>query len=221
MLFVKVLSLSGQATKAFCVHGFSSTQKKICGQTTILQVFCVLPGCEVPARLLQVFNVACVPHPGMARESYVLDTDNIRALRGTGVWTAWYMRWSCAQDARGCGHVKMNGFFPISKNNFSVLRNQNDVQLLQNTLWIYGCRKLFTYIGNYFPILVIISPNLEILDKCHFSVPDLLYWHGLTLIPAWISNHMPGKIWDEIAYTFPNYQCVKRHRWDSDMDKCM
>ena len=28
----------------------------------------------------------------------------------------------------------------------------------------------------------------------------LFYWHGLTLIPAWISNYMPGKVWDEIAY---------------------
>ena len=24
------------------------------------------------------------------------------------------------------------------------------------------------------------------------------YWHGLTLIPAWISNHMPSKVWGEI-----------------------
>ena len=30
------------------------------------------------------------------------------------------------------------------------------------------------------------------------------YWHGLTLIPAWISNHIPSKMWDEITYPFPN-----------------
>ena len=29
--------------------------------------------------------------------------------------------------------------------------------------------------------------------------------HGLTLIPAWISNHMPGKVWDEITYPFLNF----------------
>ena len=31
------------------------------------------------------------------------------------------------------------------------------------------------------------------------------YQHGLTLIPAWISNHMPGKMWDEITYPFLNF----------------
>ena len=31
------------------------------------------------------------------------------------------------------------------------------------------------------------------------------YWHGLTLIPAWMSNHLPSKMWDEIIYPFPNF----------------
>ena len=31
------------------------------------------------------------------------------------------------------------------------------------------------------------------------------YWYGLTLIPAWISNHTPGKVWDEITYPFLNF----------------
>ena len=31
------------------------------------------------------------------------------------------------------------------------------------------------------------------------------YWHGLTLIQAWISNYMPGKVWDEITYPFLNF----------------
>ena len=26
------------------------------------------------------------------------------------------------------------------------------------------------------------------------------YWHGLTFIPAWISNHMPSEMWGEITY---------------------
>ena len=30
------------------------------------------------------------------------------------------------------------------------------------------------------------------------------YLHGLTLIMAWIGNHMPSKVCDEIAYPFPN-----------------
>ena len=28
------------------------------------------------------------------------------------------------------------------------------------------------------------------------------YQHGLILISAWISNYMPGKVWDEITYPF-------------------
>ena len=27
----------------------------------------------------------------------------------------------------------------------------------------------------------------------------------LNLIPAWISNYMPGKMWDEITYPFLNF----------------
>ena len=71
--------------------------------------------------------------------------------------------------------------------------------------------ELFTDIGNYFPISVIISVNREILDKCPFDVPGPLYWYGSTLIPAWMINHMPGKMWDEIAHTFPNSKGDKRY----------
>ena len=28
--------------------------------------------------------------------------------------------------------------------------------------------------------------------------PFPFYWHGLTLITAWINNHMPRKVWDEL-----------------------
>ena len=31
------------------------------------------------------------------------------------------------------------------------------------------------------------------------------YEHGLTLIPAWISNHMPSKVMDGITYPFLNF----------------
>ena len=44
------------------------------------------------------------------------------------------------------------------------------------------------------------------------------YWHGLTLIPAWISYHMPGKVWDEITYSFLNFNgaTVKVGEWISN-----
>ena len=31
------------------------------------------------------------------------------------------------------------------------------------------------------------------------------YLHGLTLIPAWMSNHTSSKVWDEITYPFLNF----------------
>ena len=34
---------------------------------------------------------------------------------------------------------------------------------------------------------------------------DPFYYHWLTLIPEWISNHMPSKVWDEMAYPFLNF----------------
>ena len=37
-----------------------------------------------------------------------------------------------------------------------------------------------------------------------FSASGPFYSNGLTLIPAWISNHMLSKVWDEITYPFLN-----------------
>ena len=33
----------------------------------------------------------------------------------------------------------------------------------------------------------------------------LLYEIGSTLIPAWISNYVPSKVWNEITYPFLNF----------------
>ena len=40
------------------------------------------------------------------------------------------------------------------------------------------------------------------------------YKHGLTLIPAWISNYMPSKMWDEITYPFPNFNGCTIGVWE-------
>ena len=40
------------------------------------------------------------------------------------------------------------------------------------------------------------------------------YLHGLTLIPAWISNYMPSNVWGEIAYPFLNVNgCTRMDKW--------
>ena len=31
------------------------------------------------------------------------------------------------------------------------------------------------------------------------------YYRGLTLIPAWVCNHIHYKVWDEITYPFLNF----------------
>ena len=38
-----------------------------------------------------------------------------------------------------------------------------------------------------------------------FTYLVLLNLPGLTLIPAWISNHIHYKVWDEITYPFLNF----------------
>ena len=44
------------------------------------------------------------------------------------------------------------------------------------------------------------------------------YLHVLTLIPAWISNHTPSKVWDEITYPFLNFNgcTVEVQEWISN-----
>ena len=39
------------------------------------------------------------------------------------------------------------------------------------------------------------------------------YEHGLTLIPAWISHHMPSKMWDEITYPLTNFNGATVEVW--------
>ena len=51
-------------------------------------------------------------------------------------------------------------------------------------------------------IFIMVVPYLERPPFYWDWAQGLCYYHGLTLIPAWISNHMPGKVWDKIAYPF-------------------
>ena len=40
------------------------------------------------------------------------------------------------------------------------------------------------------------------------------YLHGLTLIPTWISSHIPSKVWDEITYPFLNFNGCTVEVWE-------
>ena len=43
------------------------------------------------------------------------------------------------------------------------------------------------------------------LIHCDLVTFGPFYLHDLTLIPAWISNYMPGRVWGEITYPFLNF----------------
>ena len=45
----------------------------------------------------------------------------------------------------------------------------------------------------------------------------LILWPSadcLTLIPIWISNYMPSKVWDEITHSFPNFTGATVELWE-------
>ena len=50
----------------------------------------------------------------------------------------------------------------------------------------------------------------------HYSDIDIthVYSHGFTLIPTWISNHIPSKVLDEITYLFPNFVGATVEDWE-------
>ena len=39
--------------------------------------------------------------------------------------------------------------------------------------------------------------------------------HWLTLIITWMINQVPNKVWDEIIYPFPNFNCCTAEVWES------
>ena len=39
-------------------------------------------------------------------------------------------------------------------------------------------------------------------------------YHGLTLIPAWMTNYTHYKVWDEITYPFPNFNGCTVEVWE-------
>ena len=48
-------------------------------------------------------------------------------------------------------------------------------------------------------------PELKLIHVGKMGPCAPFYQRGLTLIPVWISNYMPGKVWGEITYPFLNF----------------
>ena len=53
----------------------------------------------------------------------------------------------------------------------------------------------------------------KLIQDMEFPTRSYFYWHGLTLIPVWISNYMPGRVWDEITYPFLNFNSYTVEVW--------
>ena len=63
-------------------------------------------------------------------------------------------------------------------------------------------KRVNAWIGELF-----LSANIHFI--CILVSRDPFYQNGLFLIPAWISNHMPSKMWDEVTFPIPNFDgCI-------------
>ena len=71
------------------------------------------------------------------------------------------------------------------------------------------------WIYMYFVLwLGILNFDLDPERVIKYNTRGPFYHHGLTLIPAWISNHMPRKVWAEITYPFPNFNGCTVEFWE-------
>ena len=58
----------------------------------------------------------------------------------------------------------------------------------------------------------------EIRNQAGYVSIRSFYQYGLTSMPAWASNHMPNKVWDEITNPLPTFNDVNVEvsEWISD-----
>ena len=72
-------------------------------------------------------------------------------------------------------------------------------------------RILFSFALRIFPYE---SIEIYLVKEDRFVIRGPFCQHGLTLIPDWISNHMPSNMWDEITYPFPNVNGATVEVWE-------
>ena len=90
--------------------------------------------------------------------------------------------------------------------------------ILFHTLTDDGTHIVFTT-AKVVSIIVILEPHSTFDKIVSISIGGLFninygktckspsYCHVLTLIPTWINNDMPRKLWDEIIYLFLDFNC--------------
>ena len=97
----------------------------------------------------------------------------------------------------------------IIRSNCTKVYRLSIVEILPLFSWINHTRCGIKYVQTLWLISLLYS--ITVVDS--FWGP--FYWHGLTLILAWISHHMFSKVWGEITY--PKLQWL--HCWCLGMDK--
>ena len=105
--------------------------------------------------------------------------------------------------------------FYVTRCSFSVYTMSFVLQLLQLGLleifnpWrlkSFWCRWKYIYFCYHFSTVMVHWYEIFTWKtKIRLKTCGPFYLHGLTLIPAWISNHIHYKVWDEITYPFLNF----------------
>ena len=83
------------------------------------------------------------------------------------------------------------------------------------------CNVLFICVNMACILYALLTVSITFISVCHFvqrftvytctmcyileTTLGLFYWQKLSVIPAWISNHMPSKVWDEIIFPLSNF----------------
>ena len=91
----------------------------------------------------------------------------------------------------------------------------SDQWIKTSLLWLQKAdwyQRLFWNCGiNYCNMIHVLKQDIWTGD---INSRNPFYWHGLTLIPAWISNDMSNKVWDEITYPVPNFNGATVEVWE-------
>ena len=70
-------------------------------------------------------------------------------------------------------------------------------------------------LAGYHQHVTIVFMSKDLTDVRKLMIPwGPFYQHGLTLIPGWISNQTPNKVWDEITYSFPSFNSCTVEVWE-------
>ena len=123
--------------------------------------------------------------------------------------------WSFVQLFRNCVE-RMVVILSCSVQNVKTIKQLKRMLWMNNITWDLSLKwvsllDIFVKHSDKGFSLLCSLPHLLVYswDKQYLGIPSIIsspsYYHGLTLIPAWMCNHMPSKVWDEITYPFLNF----------------